>query len=107
MCCSTHVDDRHLELMLFQNDYFEQILLLKFDCELSLLIHLQASLEMRSNKLYKLPWALWFIVFRVGVCMYSLKEPRIDSPEMAQSQKEREPTVHLSISFCLASAGIC
>ena len=46
MCCSTHVDDRHLELMLFQNDYFEQILLLKFDCELSLLIHLQASLEM-------------------------------------------------------------
>lgn len=40
------MDDRNLELMLFQNDYFEQILLLKFDYELSLLIHLQASLEM-------------------------------------------------------------
>lgn len=66
MCCSIHVDDRNLELMLFQSDYFEQILLLKFDCELSLLNHLQASLEMWSNKLYKLPWAPWFIVFRWG-----------------------------------------
>lgn len=41
----------------------------------------------------------WFIVFRVRVCKYSLKEPRTDSPETRHRVRKKENpqlTCHLS-----------